>query len=256
MPHAAELIARTYARGLLPRKIANPLFWRAAARGVDDAEVTTTVHFDGIPLKLVLPLRQKQNWTLLFETFDRAEDAHALRLFSRLASKSSAVVDVGVNVGLYLYHAAVHDCRVLGIEPNQDLVETVNRNLEANGRGNATVIQAAATSEPGPVEVFFTDSDLTTSLERSHAERWGGVQQTTTVRGDRLDSLTEDYEVDLIKVDVEGHELALLAGAERLLGEKRATWFIEVTPATAAGVNDVFARHGYRGERLTVTGTE
>jgi hypothetical protein len=55
--------------------------------------------------------------------------------------------------------------------------------------------------------------------------------------------------VDLIKMDVEGQEHALLAAMWEYLGEQRPTLFVEVLPGTTrlrALLAELCAAHGYR----------
>ena len=48
-----------------------------------------------------------------------------------------------------------------------------------------------------------------------------------------------------VKIDVEGAELTVLQGAERLLSEVRPSVYIEVDEASAEAVFALFVRHGY-----------
>ncbi|HSI33660.1 MAG TPA: FkbM family methyltransferase, partial [Tepidisphaeraceae bacterium] len=50
----------------------------------------------------------------------------------------------------------------------------------------------------------------------------------------------------VLKVDVEGAEVALLSGAVRMLGDVRPIIHIEVDPANAEAVGAVLTGHGYR----------
>ena len=66
----------------------------------------------------------------------------------------------------------------------------------------------------------------------------------------RLDDVIAEP-VGFIKIDVEGHELAVLEGAERILREHRPVLLVEATPtnnpATPRDVMDFLALRGYTG---------
>jgi len=74
--------------------------------------------------------------------------------------------------------------------------------------------------------------------------------ETSTVTTARLDQVVTEP-IGFIKIDVEGHERAVLEGAERILREDRPTVLVETTRLlNPAAPNDVFALmkgHGYEG---------
>ena len=73
------------------------------------------------------------------------------------------------------------------------------------------------------------------------------------VRGAPLDTLLTELgetAVDVVKIDVSGHECGALAGAARLLASAPRVVIVETSPrASAKCVQDVAAAHGYRIER-------
>ena len=50
---------------------------------------------------------------------------------------------------------------------------------------------------------------------------------------------------DLLKIDVEGAEMLVLAGAEQILAHKRPVVYVEVGEDQAAAVTALLQRHGY-----------
>ena len=63
-----------------------------------------------------------------------------------------------------------------------------------------------------------------------------------------LDGYCQDNGVspDFIKIDVEGFEVEVLLGAERLLAERRPILIVEVLPANRSAVREILNRHAYR----------
>jgi hypothetical protein len=57
------------------------------------------------------------------------------------------------------------------------------------------------------------------------------------------------FPVALIKIDVEGMEMAVLQGAERLINDSQPSLAIEITPRSAAEFREWLDRHKYRVER-------
>jgi hypothetical protein len=56
--------------------------------------------------------------------------------------------------------------------------------------------------------------------------------------------------VAFVKIDVEGHELEVLRGAEQTLRRNRATILVEVKPPNRAAVADFLAGLGYERREL------
>ena len=184
-------------------------------RGPADVEV------DRDDLRWALDLRDDAHRLLflgLYETELRA------RVLERLP-RGGTFVDVGANVGFWSVPAALRagpEGHVIAFEPNPWAVDRLRSNTVLNaGRALAPVdVRAvAAGAEPTELELFSFDLE-------------GGASQATLQRGavdaERPDRVTVpvvtidgavDGHVDVLKIDVEGHEAAVLAGASRRLME-------------------------------------
>jgi FkbM family methyltransferase len=268
---AAELLAHARARRVVPNRLARPVFWRLAIRNpasLNNVSVEALVKF-GTPREFRprLDLGSRQGWLMLFQGFDGSGERDMIACFTERASRrlrdrrgrrGGCVIDVGVNHGLYLYHAVAHcppGTAILGIEANPALVERVNADLQRNGVGPLVEL-LALTDADGPVELHVGSDDMVSSLRADHVARYGGGVAKVTVPGISLDSLVAERGLrpDLVKVDVEGHERAVLAGAERTLAERRPTLLIEVTPETFADVDARLRAASYAGRLFTGDG--
>jgi FkbM family methyltransferase len=123
------------------------------------------------------------------------------------------VVDCGANVGLFSLFMK-DAARLVAVEPNPAVVPRLRRNLESN-EVVATVVEAAVSSEDGAVKMSFGDGpSVLSAIGESGSE----------VRAVSLDSLFEEThvdEVDLLKLDVEGHEIEALQGGSTHLERRR-----------------------------------
>jgi FkbM family methyltransferase len=119
--------------------------------------------------------------------------------------------------------------RVVSIEPEPGNVAAIDANAAINGLGTVTVIAAAAAAETGPVEVIAVRDTLWTRL--SEVGEHPMERERLTVDGVRLDDLVYDRGFDppdVVKIDVEGGELQVLAGMSRLLRERRPAVIAEM----------------------------
>ncbi len=141
--------------------------------------------------------------------------------------------DLGANIGFFSLIAARivgSTGRVFSFEADPEIAVRLRENLAYNKFDHATVVQKAVWSEP--TTVSFARVDASTSPDRG----LGHVQldqsptgATITVEAVSLDSYTATHPApDLLKCDVEGAEVAVFQGAERLLREKRPMLLVEM----------------------------
>jgi FkbM family methyltransferase len=142
------------------------------------------------------------------------------------------VIDIGANVG----GTTGEMCRRVGVEGRVWALEPVSRNVNRleelkslNGLDQLTVFAVAASAEKGtatmslPVGGFsghwsFHQSALGTAR----------VEVRTTTVDDLIRSSVVEKRVRFIKIDVEGHELEVLAGAAKTLADHRPLICCEV----------------------------
>ena len=132
--------------------------------------------------------------------------------------------DVGANIGYYswLISSAQPAVRVLAVEP-----DPVNFAVLVQTRRHAppgVEVLNVAVSEQDGTATFLVDnvSGATGTLELSsgtfNERHYGEARRSTTVPTRSLDSLSAERGApDLLKIDVEGHESAVLEGAALLL---------------------------------------
>jgi FkbM family methyltransferase len=151
----------------------------------------------------------------------------------RLLQPGGIMVDVGAHVGFWTIPSALRlgpRGKVIAIEPNPWAVGKLRRNLELNSRGRrlspVTVLAGAASDIDGFLDLGAWDFVANASQASLHPPAANGKPlQRLTVPVFRLDNVVRGH-VDLMKIDVEGHELAVLAGATRLLAQSPPTYLV------------------------------
>ena len=137
-----------------------------------------------------------------------------VNLSRKLLRPHDHVLDIGANVGLWSISAAQRVSRVTAFEPNPGTAARLERNSRASGV--KVEIQRVALSDRIGTSLFF-DASHGNSGAAGLARR-EGVTSEIRVRTTTVDSYLEGGTVDVIKLDVEGAEPLVLAGAQRTLG--------------------------------------
>lgn len=165
-------------------------------------------------------------------------------------------VDVGAHVGYFTLLAAQRVSTlgtVLSIEPNPLAVEKLRRHVERSRLSNVLVAHTACADSYGQVRLYLhTESNSSmASLSARNATSGSAVD----VRCTTVDDLCRERGLDrvnLVKIDVEGTELAVLRGMRRLLREVRPVIVLELEPhllaafeTTKASVLGFLADHDY-----------
>jgi FkbM family methyltransferase len=199
----------------------------------------------------VLPSRQY--FRLLARRIGNFENE--VRLLPLLCEPDKAAIDVGASNGSYVTHMlAWYDC-CYAFEPRADALAYLQQRL-ARAAGNRLHTEAVALSDrDGRTTLRVLDKEPgRSSVQGSNPlESLGGISERV-VPMRRLDSYTGIRPAGLLKIDVEGHEAAVLRGAERLLTEQQPALIIEIEerhcPGSIHTVTNMLAGLGYQGHFL------
>lgn len=169
-------------------------------------------------------------------------EQHFAELFRCLVSPGDRCVDVGANIGVHtvrLAKLAGPGGSVIAIEPDPDLAGRARRNIALNGLGNARVINAAASDQAGET-MLYRPGATDTNRARASLLRHSYLTGTSiTVPAVTVDSVCADRACDdaapgtrvaVIKVDVEGHESAVVRGAARVIDRDAPAVIFEYAP--------------------------
>lgn len=164
------------------------------------------------------------------------------------AAPRGIVVDVGANLGWHTLHAARHPHveSVVAFEPDAFNADLLERNLAANDIRNVVVDRRAVAAASGQAALYrYRDTNLGRhSLASDHG--YGSRPVPVTDLDGALEGLGQgERPVTLLKIDVEGHEPAVIAGAAKTLARTDAV-LLECSPqasgAAAPSRDDMLAR--------------
>lgn len=166
------------------------------------------------------------------------------------AEPGDTVVDVGAHIGLYSLLAAASGATVFAIEPDPANRALLESNLRMNGFMAARVFAVAASDHAGSATLCLATGPNrgTSSIAVAGTRPTDSRDPEEVVPVDTLDRILGPFHlqnVDWLKIDVEGHETAVLAGAREVLRLTRHL-ILEVTPTTAEVCHAITAAAGFR----------
>lgn len=137
-------------------------------------------------------------------------------ILERVLRPGMAVLDIGANIGYYVLmelRLIGPQGRLVAVEPSPENVALLRRNLALNGQGDVPVVEAAVSDRSG--EKLFHLS-LQSNLNTFHAEGSGAAHlsgESINVRTVTVPELVAEHGIpDLVRMDVEGHEVEIIGG--------------------------------------------
>ena len=235
--------------GCIPRRLATKICKKLARKNIRHYPNVAGFVFDVITIDIILNgLMEKEELEFL-----------SSHVFPGLPSRNTCL-DVGANIGNHALHFADHFAHVIALEPHPRTFGLLAFN--AGLKDNVTPINVAASDRPGQATAVPTkDINIgTMSLSPGRDTRAHLADQAVTFQLARLDDLPEvqaAQSIDFMKIDVEGHEMACLRGAERILKRHRPVIAMEILereleqgePGTIAFLRTLGYAHFYQLQR-------
>jgi FkbM family methyltransferase len=164
--------------------------------------------FDFIAMEILKDGRYEAN--VLEDTFDF--------LSKRSLSFSGTALDIGANIGNHSVYFLKHFKSVHSFEPNPKVASMLR--LNADGR-SISVYEFGLSNKNTSLTFAQNEGNLGSSFICE--DDYDKSSRLTKIEVRRLDDLNDaDFEkVSLMKIDVEGHELQVLEGAELLISKDR-----------------------------------
>ena len=232
-------VSRVLARVLFPVQRAclwlnRQIVWKVRMNGA-------TVERDG--MRLVFPRDVGVMYCSLFWWLGmEGYEPRTWLILKHFLERCKTFYDIGSNIGLYSVLARRVSPRVVveTFEPIPSLYEGNRRFHMANGYATEGIHHVALSDEEGSVLMNVyryagqVEVEPTATAESGVNLSPGAVAETITVNRIRLDQFVATHAPKgpmLIKLDVEGHELAVLRGATDTLAHVRPIMICEMLPS-------------------------
>lgn len=141
----------------------------------------------------------------LHEFFDMMLPLHLLRT-------GDLFLDIGANVGTFTVLAAgVRGAAAYSFEPDPENLRRLRKNIAVNHLEERVQVYDCA------LGATRREAGFTVGLDTQNRLATDSTTKTITVRVEKLDDVVSDAQPIMMKIDVEGAELDVLSGAERIL---------------------------------------
>lgn len=192
-------------------------------------------------------------WQRRFRILQRLSQSRPdVQLVASLCDPHRISVDIGADLGEFTIAMLASSRSVIAFEPRPAQAHDLASMFDAVGA--AVQVEAVALSDkPGMAPMRVVESEpgrSTIDDNNTLGDVSGGHIQSISVPVRRLDDLHLD-DVALVKIDVEGHELAVLRGAADTLARNRPAIVVEAEqrhhPNTVDEITRLLAGLGYAG---------
>ncbi len=176
--------------------------------------------------------------------------AHEPRTSSWFQVKpGDVVVDVGAHIGRYTLLAARYASKVVAVEPEPSNFSALLSNIRLNSYSNVIALCVALSDQNQklPLHVASLGNMGSSSLEpESTGQETESKRGTVEVQCDTLDSIISRLKleaIDWLKMDVEGHEIPALEGAQETLAKVKNV-ILEVSRGNETSCSKLMERAG------------
>jgi FkbM family methyltransferase len=153
-------------------------------------------------------------------------EERTLATWTEEAAKASVIFDIGANAGIYSLAAAASNPEVVvhAFEPSPDIAAHFRHTVAQNYLQNRIhVHQCAVTREGGTVQLNFFSGEHRDNEGMNYITTERRSAESIEVDSVSVDDFCHQHgidRIDLMKIDVQGGEPAVLAGAREMINRK------------------------------------
>jgi FkbM family methyltransferase len=192
-------------------------------------------------------------WRRRYRILQRLGQSRAdVRLVASLCDPGRVSLDIGADVGEFTIAMLASSRSVVAFEPRPAQARDLAAMFAAVG-APVRVEAVALSDQPGVTTMRVVQSDpgrSTIDAANALSDSGEDAVQSIEVEVKRLDDLRLD-DVGLVKIDVEGHELAVLRGAADTLARNRPAVLVEAEErhhrGAVAAITELLTGLGYHG---------
>ena len=156
-------------------------------------------------------------------------------LIRKILKPGDVFLDIGANIGYFSLLAAKHEptAKIFSFEPVGSSFQKLEENIALNAAKNIKALNAGIGERNEEREIYISDEDNTGMSSFQRPENYSGKsERVKVITVDKWFSSSGLVKVDLIKLDVEGSELAAVKGMDETLKNFKPLLIVEINPET------------------------
>ncbi|MBA3648949.1 MAG: FkbM family methyltransferase [Chitinophagales bacterium] len=171
---------------------------------------------------------------IFWKGIDNGWEKNSIKYWKLLSKQSSVIFDIGANTGIYSLIAAKlnQSAKVYGFEPSKNIYTKFEKNVALNKLKNVHCFYYALSDKNDTAKFYDLENTHTysASLNREMLKQNSFLKETIVPVKKIATFIQENnlQKIDLMKIDVEMHELEVLAGMENYLRQFKPSILLEV----------------------------
>lgn len=156
-------------------------------------------------------------------------------LLKKIVRPGDVFLDLGANIGYFSLLVAndFPSAKIISFEPIKALFQNMNDNISLNNIKNISTINAAVGEINDEEDLFVSAPDNLGMSSFKQPENYSGKKEKViVVTIDDWFKTSGLSKIDIIKLDVEGSELAGLKGMKEVLQKQKPVLIVEINPET------------------------
>jgi len=204
------------------------IFITLTKRGFLSMLIASYYHLVGTLMKILnkkFITKKIYNYKMLLDLYDKGISRTLLlfgkrelehkKMLENIIKPEMTVLDIGANIGYYslmMLELMGNKGKLIAVEPSPSNIEILRKNLLLNKYNDIEVHNAAISDENGTKKFFLSEMSNLNTLNYTEKKSLNLTGETINVKTLTVPQIMEGRNLDLIRMDVEGHEVEVLNG--------------------------------------------
>ena len=204
------------------------IFITLTRRGFLSMLIASYYHLVGTLMKILnkkFITKKIYNYKMLLDLYDKGISRTLLlfgkrelehkKMLENIIKPEMTVLDIGANIGYYslmMLELIGNKGKLIAVEPSPSNIEILRKNLLLNKYNDIEVHNAAISDENGTKKFFLSEMSNLNTLNYTEKKSLNLTGETINVKTLTVPQIMEGRNLDLIRMDVEGHEVEVLNG--------------------------------------------
>lgn len=179
-------------------------------------EIISDINYnESIKSKIILPTNDDGLTRDI--VLDKIRELSETELFIKMVKPNMNIIDIGSNLGYYLLLGSkLTKGKIYGVEPNPQTFSYLKRNVKLNNLNNIELFNMGISNKKNTLP-FYISKRWNWSRFKIFPDFKDDIIKVKNIMVDSLDNLFGEEKIDVIRMDVEGYEMNIIAGMNKIV---------------------------------------